>query len=307
MLGILTIRTLTNNMPKSHKPRMSPQKVVVLKLLLMTACLILAATFFILWAKDDTETQLAEDVRELIGLPHPVTSVPVVEPEPVVEPVVEPEPVVEVVKPRPMATEMSFQAFVDQPDLWPEELELTLETSVPIRYREHNFGTMRFVPGQVLKVETILETKEIIGSVDGNYLIVPSEKTSLLPWFHDKYRGTYFMRYPGVSIATEESQDDGRFHVDLLEGMRKWCYLNFGDCTFHITDDALILKWRPMEETPIDYRAEARMIAREYLERQAERGATDNYAPCEIYDLSSERLLGIGSFFIPSFVAQEYQ
>ena len=88
--------------------------------------------------------------------------------------------------------------------------------------------------------------------------------------------------------------------------MRKWCYLNFGDCTFQIAEDALVLRWRPEEDSPVDYRVEARMIAREYLERQAELGAADNYAPCEIYDLSSGRLFGIGSFFIPSFVAQKY-
>jgi hypothetical protein len=287
---------------------MSPQKVVFIKLLMMGAGVVVAAALFVMWAKDDTETQLAEDVREVIGLSHPYVEMPpepVVMPDPVVEPVM-PEPVVEVVQPRALATEMSFQAFVDQPDLWPESLELTLETSVPILYRERDFGTMRFVPGQTIAVETILDSKAVIGAVDGNYLIVPSEKTSLLPWFHDKYRGTYFMRYPGVFASPEATNDDGRFHVDLLEGMRKWCYLNYGDCTFQITDDALILRWRAQEDAPIDYRAEARMIAREYLERQAQLGASDNYAPCEIYDLSSGRLLGIGSFFIPSFVAQEY-
>jgi hypothetical protein len=289
---------------------MPPQKVALLKVLALLVCLILAAVIFVDWAKDDTETELAYEVREVIGLPHPVVELPpepLVEPEP--EPIVEPEPVVEVAKPRPLAIEMSYANFVAQPDLWPETLELTLETSVPILYREHDFGTMSFVPGQTLVVETILATKEIIGSVEGNYLIVPAEKTSLMPWFHDTYRGKYFMRYPGVFTSTEDdvaADDDGRFHVDLLEGMRKWCYINFGDCTFHINDDALVLRWRPQEDVAIDYRAEARMIAREYLQRQAELGATDNYAPCEIYDLSSGNLYGIGSFYIPSFVAQEY-
>lgn len=288
---------------------MTPQKVVVLKMLAMLVCLVAAAALFVMWAKDDAETQLAEDVREVIGLPHPDVELPpepVVVPEPVVEPEA-PEAVVEVVKPRPLATEMSFQQFVGQPNLWPKSLELTLETSVPILYRERNFGSMNFVPGQTIEVETILSSKEVIGSVEGNYLIVPAEKTSLMPWFHDQYRGTYFMRYPGVVTSSEETTEaDGRFHVDLLEGMRKWCYINFGDCTFEITDDALVLRWRPKEDVAVDYRAEARMIAREYLQRQAELGATDNYAPCEIYDLSSGRLFGIGSFFIPSFVAQEY-
>lgn len=296
-------------MSNSHKPHLTPQKVVFIKLLVMAAGLALAAALFVNWAKDDTETELAHEVREVIGLPHPVVAVLpelVVVPEPEPAPVM-PEPVVEVVTARPLATEMSYQAFVDQPDLWPEELELTLETSVPILYGKHNFGSMTFVPGQTLVVETILDSKEVIGSVDGNYLIVPAEKTSLLPWFHNEYRGTYFMRYPGVMTSAEAAIDDGRFHVDLVEGMRKWCYINFGDCTFNITDDALVLRWRPKEDAPIDYRAEARVIAREYLQRQAELGSTDNYAPCEIYDLSSGRLLGIGSFFIPSFVAQEYR
>jgi hypothetical protein len=288
---------------------MTPLKVVALKMLAMLGCLVIAAALFMNWPKDDTETQLAEDVREVIGLPHPFVELP---PEPVVvpEPVVEaltPEPVVEVAQPRPLATEMSYQEFVDQPNLWPDELELTSEISVAITYRERNFGTNRFVPGQTIEIEAILDSKEVIGSVGGSYLIVPAEKTNLMPWFHDKYRGTYFMRYPGVMASSAETtEDDGRFHVDLLEGMRKWCYINFGDCTFEITDDALVLRWRPDGEAAVDYYAEARMVAKEYLQRQAELGATDNYAACEIYDLSSGRLFGIGSFFIPSFAAQEY-
>jgi len=286
---------------------MSPQKVALLKMFAMFAGLIGGAVFFLNWAKKDTKTQFAYDVREAIGMEHPLGSKPesvaVVVPDPVVVP--EPEPVVEVVAPRALAIEMSYADFVRQSDLWPESLELTLETSVPILYRERDFGTMRFVPGLILEVDKVLGSKEIVGSVNGNYLIVPAEKTSLMPWFHDTYRGKYFMRYPGVMPSAEEAAvDDGRFHVDLLEGMRRWCYINYGECTFNITDDALVLRWRPKEDAPIDYRAEARAIAHEYLKRQAERGATDNYAPCEIYDLSSERLLGIGSFFIPSFVAE---
>ena len=296
-------------MSKSHKPHMTPQKVVFIKLLVMSACLAIAAALFIYWAKDDIETQLAEDVREIVGLAHPAKPVSpepiVVAPEPV-EPMAS-EPVVAVPQARPLAAELSYKAFIDQPDLWPEELDLTLETTVPILYREHDFGTMSFLPGQTIHVETILESKEVIGSVNGNYLIVPVEKTSLMPWFHDEYRGTYFMRYPGVVKASAEaSVADGRYHIDLLEGMRLWCYSHYGQCTFHITDDALVLRWRPNEDVAIDYRAEARIIAREYLERQAERGATDTYAPCEIYDLSSGRLFGASSFFIPSFMAQEY-
>lgn len=291
-------------MPKKRKSHMAPQKVAALKILVLFVFLTVAATFFVRWAKEDTETELAKDVRNVIGLAHPAVELP---PEPIVEPEpVMPEPVVEVAPPRPVATEMSYADFVDQPRLWPKELELTLETSVPILYGKHDFGTMSFVPGQTLVVETILDSKEIVGSVDGNYLIVPAEKTSLMPWFHDKYRGTYFMRYPGVMASAEVPVDDGRFHVDLLEGLRKWCYINFGDCTFDITDEALVLRWRPKEEASINYRLEASMLAREYLKRQAVLGSTDNYAPCEIYDLSTGRLLGIGSFFIPSFVAQEY-
>ena len=288
---------------------MSPQKVALFKLFVMFAGLIAGAVFFLNWAKQDTKTQFAHGVREVIGMEHPLGSEPepVVVPEPVVIPEPEPEPVVEVVAPRPLATEMSYADFVRQPDLWPETVELTLETSVPILYRERDFGTMRFVPGLILELDKVLASKEVIGSVNGNYLIVPAEKTSLMPWFHDTYRGKYFMRYPGVMASAEGAVvDDGRFHVDLLEGMRKWCYINYGDCTFNITDDALVLRWRPQEDTAIDYRAEARAIAREYLKRQAELGATDNYAPCEIYDLRSGNLLGIGSFFVPSFVAQDF-
>ena len=298
-------------MSDSHKPHLSPQKLAIVKMFAMFAALIAGAVFFLNWAKQDTETQFAFKVREAIGIEHPLVSEPepVVVPEPIVEPEPEPEPepVVEVVAPKPLAIEMSYADFVSKPNMWPKDLELTLETSVQIEYRGRVFGIMRFVPGLMLKVDKVLASKEVIGSVNGNYLIVPAEKTSLMPWFHDTYRGKYFMRYPGVMASAEGAAvDDGRFHVDLLEGMRKWCYINYGDCTFDITDDALVLRWRPQEDAPIDFRAEARAIAREYLMRQAERGATDNYAPCEIYDLSSERLMGIGSFFIPSFVAGGY-
>ncbi|MFQ3225895.1 MAG: hypothetical protein ACI8Z5_002163 [Lentimonas sp.] len=285
---------------------MSPQLVALFKMLAMFAGLIAGAVFFLNWAKQDTKSELAYEVREVIGIEHPLGSelAPVVV---VPEPMVKPKPVVEVIAPRPLAIELSYADFVSKPDLWPRSLELTLETSVPILYRERDFGTMRFVPGLMLELDKVLASKEVVGSVNGNYLIVPAEKTSLMPWFHDTYRGKYFMRYPGVLASAEGAAvDDGRFHVDLLEGLRKWCYINFGDCTFDITDDALVLRWRPKEDAPIDYRAEARAIAREYLKRQAELGATDNYAPCEIYDRSSGALLGIGSFFVPSFVAQDF-
>lgn len=88
--------------------------------------------------------------------------------------------------------------------------------------------------------------------MNGNDLIVPTEKTSLMPWFHDTYRGKHFMRYPGV-MASEEGRavDDGRFHVDLLEGMRKWCYINFVHwlvfhpvvCGSRVSSMLLLLRW----------------------------------------------------------------
>jgi hypothetical protein len=288
---------------------MSSRKVALFKILAISAVFLVAGALFIMWAKDDTETQLAEDVRDLLGLPHPFVELPpepVVEPEPVVVPevVVEPEPYVE---PEPVVLELSFQGLVEHRHLWPKSLDLTFEANVPILYQERNFGTIRLVPGETFKVEMIYASREVLGSVNGRSMIISAEQTNLLSWFNDKYRGTYVMAPSEVSAPSADIVDEGeRFHVDLLEGMRKWCNLNYGDCTFEISDDALVLRWSPGKDVLIDYRAEARLIAREYLQRQAVLGATDNYACCEIYDRSSKRLLGLGSFFLHSFVAQEY-
>ena len=299
-------------MPKKKKSHRSPQRVIVLKMLALVVCLLAAAALFVNWARNDTETQLAEDVRNFLGLPHPFVELPsvpiVVEPEP--EPVM-PEPVVEVVEVEPLIREMSYAEFVDQPKLWPKSLKLTVEISEPIIYRARNFGTNRFVEGQTIEVEAILGSKKVVGFVAGSHLMVPAEKTNLMEWFHETYRDVYFMRYPGVStsastVGAAADDDDERYHVDLLEGMRKWCSNNFGDWTFDMTDEALVLRWRPKKGILINYRSEARMIAREYLQRQAKQGATDNYAPCEIYDTSTGHLLGQASFFAPALVAQEY-
>lgn len=288
---------------------MSPQKVAFLKLCLLLLVLGLSLFVFVLWAKDDTQTELAKDIRDIIGLAHP--QVPVVAAPPAPEPVVEvllpePEPAPEPVKPE--RVELSYREFVDTPGMWPRSLELMVETRVPIIFNGKNFGTMRFVPGQIIKVDSIQHNQEIIGSVEGNYLSIPAGKTSVLQAFHAKYGERYYIRLPGVVAQSGEpaAAADESFQVDLLYAMREWCHLNYGDSTFEVTDDTLVLHWLAKGNASVDFRAEARAVARQYLKLLTERGGTDNYASCEIYHPKTGQLLGTGSFFAPAFSSQGF-
>ncbi|MFT5825931.1 MAG: hypothetical protein ACI8ZW_001433, partial [Yoonia sp.] len=53
---------------------MSPQLVALFKMLAMFAGLIAGAVFFLNWAKQDTKSELAYEVREVIGIEHPLGS-----------------------------------------------------------------------------------------------------------------------------------------------------------------------------------------------------------------------------------------
>jgi hypothetical protein len=266
-----------------------------------------AIAAFVYWAKYDAGSDIAREVRHVIGLSGPQVDAIVVAPvvvaaQPAVIEAVVPAPI----EPsRPIRSEMSYAEFVETPEMWPSELELMLETSVPIIYRGNDFGQIRFVPGQTIQVDSILPTVEIIGSVDGNALSIPAGKTSLLQWFKAKYGETRYMRLPEVVPARSQAGEVER-HTELLYEIRRWCYLNFGDCTFEITDDALVLRWLATEDAPVNFRAEANMLARYYLKCQAERGGIDNYAPCEIYHPRTGRLLGVGSFFVPDLSAHGF-
>jgi hypothetical protein len=300
-------------MTEEHKVHMAPQGVALIKLIIFAVGLGAGLTVLILWAKSDAESEIAQQVRDIIGLADPVVVVVV---EVVAKPmslslppsvvVVVPSPIVTEV-PAPSTTEMSFRDFVDDIRMWPHSLELTLETSVPIIYRGNNFGQMRFVPGKTIQVESILHSSEIIGSVDGNFLTIPVGKTNLLKWFEDKYAATHTMRLPEFTPPNFDSDEAGEdeYKVSLIDEMRRWCYINLGDCSFEITEDALILRWLPKEDVPINFRAEAREVVRKYLQFQSERGGGDNYAPCEIYHPTTGELLGASSFFIPLMAATE--
>lgn len=291
-------------MTKTHKVNMSPQKIVLIKLATFVFCLGAALAALIMWAKNDAASEAAQEVRDFIGLVDPIAEVvekPIIPtPQPVVV-VSAPIAMEPLTPPAPSLIEISFQELVDNIRMWPRLLELTLETSVPILYSGNNYGQMRFVAGQTIQVESILRSAEIIGSVDGNYLSIPVGKTNLQQWFAEKYAKTHTLRIPESMPSNFDSVEgqDGAHQVSLINDMRRWCYINFGACSFTITDDALVLRWLPQEDVPINFRAEAREVARKYLQFQAERGEVDNYAPCEIYHPSTGELLGAGSFFIP--------
>jgi hypothetical protein len=293
-------------MKGTHKPHMSYQKVIFIKLCLIALLCALFVGVFVLWAKSDGDSIFAKNVRALIGLTGPAIPESTIEPAaaPVIEVALpkplEPEPV----KPsKPLPVEFNYKEFVDSPGMWPDVLELMFETSVPIIYNGKHLGQMRFVPGQVIKVDSIHHNQKIIGSVDGNYLSIPAAKTSLLQTFHDEYGEQYYMRLPEGFAESSNEDEEAKFQVDLLYAMRKWCDLHYGNCSFEIADEALILRWLAQEDAPVNFLVEGRAVARQYLKLVAERGGTDNYAACEIYHPRTGKLLGIGSFFTPSFSA----
>jgi hypothetical protein len=288
---------------KNQKPRSAAHKFLLLLLLL--AALVVG---ILLWASQAVDSQVAQNIRQFVGLPEPaaVVEVPSPEPAPVVvevvpepepEPIIEPEP-----EPEPLL-KITFPEVAARRYLWPSELSLKLSVQVPIRYNGKIYGNMEFVKGSEFIVDALMPTGEILGRIGGNYLSLSVHETNFYGWFNEEY-GDRFEIQP-VVVDSKTGENSG-LRLGTAEGdaafwseMRIWCYQNYESVTLKVEEDTLVFIWMPKEDVPINFTIEAREIARQYLLKQAAFGGTDNYAACEIRDPVTNQLRGVSSIFIP--------
>ena len=280
--------------------RLSPQRRALLKLfyilLVASTCLV----WVIVWAARNADSAFAAQVRQIIGLPHPAPATPVPElPEPVQ--VVEPEPVEHVPEPDPEPTRLTYADLVERRQMWPANLQLAVEKRFPVVFNGKNYGHLEFAPGEILRVESLFGSRQIRGRVNENHLNISVSQTNLEEWFEQEYGSDYILDLaeeskPAVDVSKLRHAVS---REEILAEMRYWCYTTFGpSISFDIGEDSLVLKWLPNEDWPIDFRAEARAVARQYLVTQAAMGGKDNYAACEIRHPRTNELLGAGSVYI---------
>lgn len=269
-------------------------------LLAVSTCLF----WLIVWAARAADSELAAQIRQVIGLPHPaqVAAVPELpEPEDVVEAEPEPEPMESQAEAEPEPTQLTYAELVEKRQMWPASLQLIVEERIPVVFNGRNYGYLEFSPGQILRVESLLASGQIRGRVNDNHLNLSVDQTNLGQWFEQTYRGDYILELAAGSDWGPEvvGHQKAPSPEEILAEMRYWCYRTFGpSIDFDITDDSLVLKWMPDGNMSLDLRAEARAVARQYLLAQAAMGGRDNYAACEIRHPRTDELLGSGSVYI---------
>lgn len=287
-----------------RKPRQSRKTYFLLTVLLLLGaiCGVVGIGY---WAHRDLDSPVAKRLRELVGIQPvevPVREV-VNEPEPPREPAKEPEPEPEPeLPPEPEPRALSWSELTQDSRLWPEKLQITAKQTVPIQFNRINFGYVYFVPGDALQIESLEPDGLIYGSINGNYLLIAADRTDLKNWFSRKHAERYTLDIPehkslrgggaGTPLTSAEMEE-------VMDELRQWCRNNYGLIGLELQEDALVVK-SPGENTADSiFRAEAREIARHYLNLQAARGGFDNYAACRIIDQKTGALLGADSFFIP--------
>ena len=292
---------------KHHPSPKNNRALAITSLLILL--LIAVVTSIYLWAKNDTDSAYAKHLRDWIGI-RATGEEPAQTKTPVIEPVKAPEPVQDSpatdeiqaeVKP---LNQLAWKDFVQRKKLWPETLEIVIDQVIPVRYRSRNYGEMIFVPGQKMDIIDITANGQIIGSINNNELSITIEATNLIEWFSQKHRSYDELLLPSAQDAStqpsrvSQSNDTDPQEV-LIARMRVWSMTNYDTPLLDITEDGLVLRWLPKEETEIDFRLEAREIARNYLRISAELGNLCNYAVCEIRDPATGDLLGSNGIFIP--------
>ena len=196
---------------------------------------------------------------------------------------------------------MPWAEFVARPSIWPKRLSISIDQEIPVRYRDNNYGEMIFSPGQMLEVFELNADGRVLGSINENTFYIPVTATDLKTWFVGKHGEYDVLAMPDADepVKTATSLSDEKEN-ELITRLRVWTLSNYDSHAIEIGEDNLILRWTPQEEAEINFRVEAREIARKYLMLCSELGRADNYASCEIYDRSSGEFLGSNGIFIPS-------
>lgn len=291
------------------KKKIKAQRIALLETILIILFLGGSIAIVLVWAAKSEDSELAESIRRMVGIPDPYSE-PIVdlspppaptEPDTVVELLPEPEPVV-AAEPEPIP-EITFKEVAAQRQLWPDALNLKLSVRVPIRYNGTDYGFMEFPRGVPIKVDGLLPSGEILCRIDGNYLSLSVYETDFYGWFKEKYADRYDIQPTIVEMGTRATS---RYRLGTAEGeaafwaeMRIWCHQNYESVTLKVGQDSLVFMWLPTEEAPINFPLEAREIARQYLLKRAKYGGKENYAACEIRHPVTDELLGASSIFIP--------
>lgn len=300
---------LETSKPSKKTSRTGRRAAFVLLLLLA------GASSFLIWARYDSSSEIAASVRQSIGMggvksPPPLSSegsgflldLPTPEAPPPAAPITLQTELPEIAEVEPPAlNQVSWSEFVRSPRLWPTRLEIVIDQEIPVRYREQNYGEMIFRPGQTMEVYEVTGDGRVLGSINQNEVFIPATATNLAAWFqatHGEFDELIMPEGP-VTVVSGHSEGDAAADQDLLTQLRIWTLSNYDTHMIEITPDTLILRWTPREEAEIDFRLEAREVARKYLMLGAERGRTDNYANCEIRDRSTGELRGSNGIFIP--------
>lgn len=295
--------------PKLGSHQQPPSNVINQKALVLTLSLFLALgaaiTAVIVWAKNDAESKVAEQLRSLIGIPHPGTpQKALASAKPTHQPIVAPEPPPAAPIPEPVIRrdQLSWKAFATSHSMWPNSLEVVIDKAIPVRFRTKNIGEMVFESGQKITVSAITDEGQIIGSINSNEISISYEATNLASWFDEKYGQNQALALPSIPASLSNgptTEPENNSDQELLYRMRLWAVTNYDTPLFELTDNAIVLKWSPKEEAEIDFRLEAREIARKYLMLGADLGTGENYANCEIRDPATNELLGSNGIFIP--------
>ncbi len=287
------------------KKKNNLRRTALLQSILVFMLLGLACGLVLVWAAKSEDSELARSIRHIIGLSDPAPaeivveeppSVPVVEP-----PVFAPEPLVEP-EPAPI-TEITFREVAARRQLWPKSLTLKLSVQVAIRYNGKDYGFMKFPRGRQLRVNALMPGGEIYCQIDGNHLSLSVYETDFYGWFKQTHGADYKIQPIVVDFVSQATvrhklgtpKGDAAFWAE----MRIWCQQNYDSVLLKVGEDRLIFAWLPKEDVPINFPAEAREIARNYLLKRAKYGGHENYAACEIRHPITGELLGASSIFIP--------
>lgn len=292
----------------SHRRTNLPALAVLLFLLLGIGGLFI-------WIRYDSGSEIAKNLRASIGgmdapevdpLPSPPpSSTPGFEfglPEPEMSPPAQTiEPRAQLVEEAPRElNQITWESFTRTRRLWPARLDIVIDQAIPVRYREQNYGEMIFTPGQTLEVYEITTDGRVLGAINDNEVFIPAYATNLADWFVKTHGEFDELTMPeAVPPMVTGSADEAAADEDFFTQFRLWVYSNYDTPMIEITPETLVLRWTPTEEAEIDFRLEAREIARKYLLLGAEFGRIDNYANCEIRDRSTGELRGSNGIFIP--------
>ncbi len=201
---------------------------------------------------------------------------------------------------------ISFNRIVNSRTLWPSTLELRQTKQVEIRFNGKSYGDIEFLKGSIVEVQALKMPSEVVGILNGNYLSLTLSETNFEDWFRMQYSEYYDLKIDDLRVP--EAVTVLLSDIDTAEGykvfwrdLQYWCYVNYDTAQLTIEEDTLTFEWLPKENVPVDFRAEAREIARKYLLKKAEFGGEENYAACQIIHPDSGEQLGASFTFIPRF------